>query len=133
MSREIDKIIIHCSATKEGREFNVDDVRLWHKAKGWRDVGYHYVIPLNGDLEVGREESEIGSHTYRHNLRSIGVCYIGGLDENSKPKDTRTDEQKETLRCLIADLMVKYPKAKVYGHYNFSSKACPSFNVEKDL
>ena len=88
--RYISEIIIHCSATKEGLDFNVNDLRRWHKAQGWKDVGYHFVITLDGTIEQGRALEEIGSHTKGHNAHSIGICYIGGLDKNGKPKDTRT-------------------------------------------
>ena len=88
--RFISEIIIHCSATKETLDFNVNDLRRWHKAQGWKDVGYHFVITLDGTIEQGRALEEIGSHTKGHNAHSIGIVYIGGLDKNGKPKDTRT-------------------------------------------
>lgn len=88
--RYINEIIIHCSATKEALDFNVNDLRRWHKAQGWKDVGYHFVITLDGTIEQGRALEEIGSHTKGHNAHSIGICYIGGISKEGKPKDTRT-------------------------------------------
>lgn len=99
--RTIDKIIIHCSATKEGLNFNVNDIRRWHKAKGWKDVGYHYVICLDGTVQPGRPIAQVGAHCSGYNKNSIGICYIGGLDENNKPKDTRTVQQKAALHTLL--------------------------------
>ena len=105
--RNINKIIVHCSATKEGKEFSVADIDRWHKDRGFRCVGYHYVVKLNGDVEIGRMEKEIGAHCKGHNNHSIGICYIGGLDANGKSKDTRTPEQKESLLRLIKELKKK--------------------------
>ena len=131
--RTIDEIIIHCSATKEGLNFNVNDIRRWHKAKGWKDVGYHYVICLDGSIQGGRPLNEIGAHCTGHNKNSIGICYIGGLDENNKPKDTRTIHQKAALHTLLKQLCVQFPKATIHGHNEFNNgKACPSFNVQDE-
>ncbi len=127
------KIILHCSATQEGKDFKAADIDKWHKERGFKKIGYHYVIDLDGTVEKGREETENGAHTVGHNTTSIGICYIGGLAKDGKtPKDTRTDKQKEAMYKLVADLMKKYnlPLNKVYGHYNFANKACPSFKIE---
>lgn len=130
--RTIDEIIIHCSATKEGINFNVNDIRRWHKAKGWKDVGYHYVICLDGTIQEGRPIDEIGAHCSGHNSNSIGICYIGGLDENNNPKDTRTIRQKAALHVLLKQLCVQFPKATIHGHNEFSSKQCPCFDVKDE-
>lgn len=131
--RKINKIIIHCSATPEAREHNAEDIRGWHKKQGFSDIGYHYIIKLDGSIEQGRPESISGAHCVGHNNDSIGVCYIGGCDKAMKPKDTRTVKQTEALRKLIQELRLKYPAAKVYGHNDFDKgKACPSFNI-KDI
>jgi len=126
-------IIIHCSATPEGKEFDVEDIRRWHKNRGWRDVGYHFVITLDGTVQEGRSIKPFvnGAHTIGHN-RSIGICYIGGVDEDMQPKDTRTPEQKRALRELIYELKNDYPEATVYGHRNFAAKACPSFDAHME-
>ena len=131
--RKIDKIIIHCSATPEGRDVKTDTIRQWHLNRGWSDNGYHYVIELDGSVNMGRHIDSIGAHTRGENVGSIGICYIGGVDANMEhPKDTRTDAQKEGLRCLILDLKAKYGSLTVHGHNEFGNKACPSFDVNKE-
>jgi len=128
--RKIDKIIIHCSATREGEEFSVDTIRSWHKKRGWADIGYHYVVHLDGSISYGRDINKSGAHVKGHNTGSIGVCYIGGVEADGKtPKDTRTPEQKESLLDLIRTLKRLNSNAVVYGHRDFSSKACPSYDA----
>lgn len=130
--RKIDKIIIHCSATQEGSDFHVSDIDRWHKQKGYKCVGYHYVITLDGTIEKGRDEEMVGAHCKGYNTNSIGICYIGGLDKDGKAKDTRTVQQKAALYLLLITLKLKYPDAKIYGHNEFANKACPSFNVKAE-
>lgn len=130
--RQIKEIIIHCTATVEGKDYHVSDVDKWHKARGWKGIGYHYLITLDGTIEKGRKEEEIGAHCTGHNAHSIGVCYVGGVDKYMKPKDTRTEAQKEALWEVLRQLLIKYPQAKIYGHYEFANKACPSFDVQKE-
>ena len=126
-------IIIHCSATPEGRDVSVEDVRRWHvEERGWSDIGYHWFIELDGTLKQGRHESRSGAHAKGFNSASIGVCYAGGVDSKMKPKDTRTDDQKITLGCLMQDLRGRYPKARSIGHCDVSSKACPSFDAKSE-
>lgn len=127
--RQIDEIIIHCSATPADKNYTVEDIDKWHKAKGWKGIGYHYVIYLDGSIHKGRPEEEIGAHCKDHNANSIGVCYIGGIDEYGIPEDTRTDKQKGALSLLLKSLKAKYPGAKIYGHREFANKACPSFDA----
>ncbi len=131
--RTINKIIIHCSATPEGRNVTVKDIDSWHRNRGFDKIGYHHVIYLDGSIHTGRAEEIIGAHTAGHNASSIGICYIGGVDTSMKPKDTRTPQQKTSLRNLIKDLQKKYPGATVHGHNEFAAKACPSFNVQTEL
>lgn len=130
--RKIDKIILHCSATKEGQPFTVEDIDTWHKTRGFARIGYHHVVYLDGSVHKGRDESLIGAHCLGQNATSIGVCYIGGLDSQGKPKDTRTPQQKMALDKLIEELKTKYPQAKVFGHNEFAAKACPCFDVKKE-
>ena len=132
--RCITEIIIHCSATPEGKDFTVDDIRRWHLARKFADIGYHYVIYRDGSVHKGRAENIAGAHCLEHNAHSIGICYIGGVAKDGKtPKDTRTPQQKQALRKLVQQLQFVYPHATVHGHNEYSSKACPSFNVQKDL
>lgn len=131
--RQIKEIIVHCSATAEGRDFTVEDIRRWHKQQGWSDIGYHYVIGRHGEQWKGRDVDVSGAHCEGHNRNSIGVCYIGGLDETGKKaKDTRTLQQKAVLLSLLTELKRLYPDAKIYGHRDFARKDCPSFDAKKE-
>lgn len=130
--REIKKIIVHCTASKEGQNVTVENIDKLHKSKGWQGCGYHYVIYLDGSVHKGRDERVIGAHCYGYNVESIGVCYVGGLDRNGKPKDTRTIQQKTALRNLLIELLQKYPNATIHGHCEFANKACPCFDVQKE-
>lgn len=131
--REINKIIVHCSATPEGKEYTVADIDSWHKQRGFNKIGYHYVIYLDGSVHTGREEKEVGAHCKGYNSNSIGVCYIGGCDSTGKKaKDTRTDAQKESLLTLLKELKGKYPQATIYGHRDFANKDCPSFDAKNE-
>lgn len=131
--RVINKLIIHCSATKEGQHFTAKDIDVWHKHRGFKGIGYHYVILLDGTIEKGRDESEIGAHCLGQNANSIGICYIGGLAPDGKtPKDTRTPEQKAALNSLLSELQDRYELASIHGHNEFANKACPSFNVKEE-
>ena len=131
--RKINEIIIHCSATTEGRHFTVEDVRRWHKERGFADVGYHYLIYLDGSVHAGRPITQVGAHCLGHNAHSIGVCYIGGLASDKKtPKDTRTSQQKQALKALVQLLQLNYPEATVHGHNEFAKKACPCFEVKQE-
>jgi len=129
--RTINEIIVHCTATPEGKECTVSEIRRWHILRGFRDIGYHYVIHLDGSVENGRDVDLIGAHCTSHNAHSIGVVYVGGCGKDGKtPKDTRTDEQKAALANLLIDLRKLYPQAKIYGHRDFANKACPSFDAK---
>lgn len=129
--RQIKEIILHCSATPEGKDYTVDTIRKWHKARGFNNIGYHYVIYRDGTVHLGRPLQQIGAHTTGHNSYSIGICYIGGCAKDGRtPKDTRTLEQKLAMYQLLHDLLETYPKATVHGHYEFANKACPSFKIE---
>ena len=130
--RTIKEIIVHCTATPEGRDYTVEDIRRQHKAQGWSDIGYHYVIYRNGKLRDGRNVNIIGSHCQGRNAHSIGVVYVGGCDTHMKPKDTRTPEQKETLAKLLTALRIIYPGVEIHGHNEYANKACPSFDVQKE-
>lgn len=132
MKRNITEIIIHCSATREGADFSAADIDRWHKERGFRCIGYHYVVRLDGTVERGRDESENGAHCKGHNATSIGVCYIGGLSFTSTPKDTRTPSQRRALRTLISTLLRRYPSARVYSHRDFAAKACPCFDARAE-
>ena len=127
--RPITKIILHCSATKEGKNFSAADIDRWHREQGYAMIGYHYVILLDGTVEPGRPLELQGAHTYGHNSDSIGICYIGGLDMNGRPYDTRTPQQRKAMQQLIDTLREVYPNATVHGHREFANKDCPCFEV----
>ena len=134
--RTIDKIIIHCTATSAGRTVTVKDVDAWHRQRGFQGIGYHYLIGLNGETWNGRPIEVIGAHTLGQNARSIGVCYVGGMDLSDKPADTRTLAQKNALVTLLKSLKAQFPKATIHGHREFAAKACPCFDAKteyKDL
>lgn len=131
--RTIKEIIVHCTATPEGRVETVQSIRNMHKAKGWSDIGYHYLIGLNGERWEGRNVNLIGAHCEGHNSNSIGVCYVGGVDKKMQAKDTRTEKQKYALVALLKDLRKLYPKAKIYGHHDFNKgKSCPCFDAKNE-
>jgi len=131
--RQINKIIVHCTATPEGRAHTVADVTGWHKERGFNTIGYHWLIGINGELWKGRSEDVIGAHTVGSNHDSIGVSYVGGMTKDMKQaKDTRTEAQKVTLLKLLTNLKKTYPGARIYGHRDFSKKDCPSFNAKKE-
>ena len=130
--RKINEIIVHCSATKEGVPVTVESIRQWHLMRGFSDIGYHYVIDLNGGIHKGRDIDKVGAHCLNHNVYSIGVCYVGGLDANGKAKDTRTQAQKEALVNLLKALKVNHPKATIHGHRDFAKKDCPCYDATKE-
>lgn len=131
--RKITEIIVHCSATPEGKDFTVADITRWHRQRGFRTIGYHYVVYRDGSVHTGRQEAEIGAHCTGHNACSIGICYIGGVAADSKTaKDTRTPEQRKALLMLLRRLRAKYTNAKIHGHRDFAAKACPSFDATKE-
>lgn len=141
--RTITDIVVHCTATKPYQDIGVEEVRRMHKAKGWSDIGYHYLIRIDGTREEGRNVDYIGAHVSGFNAHSIGVVYVGGIDNQVNGKDTRTENQKNALLLLLMDLKKLYPKAKISGHRDFSPdkngdgiispdewlKECPCFNA----
>ena len=131
--RDLKRIILHCSATKEGQDFSVATIRDWHvKGRGWSDIGYHWVIRLDGSIEVGRPLEKSGAHTKGHNKDSVGVCYIGGCDADGKPKDTMSPEQEKAWRMIVLSLRTLYgDHITIHGHNEYANKACPSFIVEE--
>ncbi len=130
--RRIDKIIVHCTATPEGRDVSVKEIDLWHRQRGFKGAGYHYVIGRDGTVDVGRPISEIGAHCSGYNSHSVGVCYVGGLDKDGRPKDTRTARQKSALIELLTALREQFPQARIFGHRDFAAKACPCFDATKE-
>lgn len=126
------EVILHCSATPEGKDFTVEDIDRWHKERNFSMIGYHYVIYRDGTIVRGRPDDAIGAHCTNKNRNTIGVCYIGGLTEDGKQaKDTRTPEQRESMKLLVKYLMELYdiPLGAVHCHNEYAKKDCPSFDI----
>ena len=144
--RKIDKVIIHCSATPDGRDYTVADIDRWHRERGFDGIGYHYVVYRDGSIHAGRDVAKMGAHCKGQNANSIGICYVGGLDANGKAKDTRTEAQKRALRVLVAKLVKEYPIKEILGHRDTSpdtdgdgivephewTKMCPCFDAKEE-
>ena len=123
--RKMDKLIIHCSATPNGRKHEAAEIHKWHLDRGWNGIGYHWVITVDGKLQAGRPEYWMGSHASGHNSKSIGVCMIG--------TDEFSDEQWAMLKDLIHKKIIQYKGIKVIGHNEVSKKSCPGFDVQQYL
>ena len=140
--RRIDEIIVHCTASREGQAMTVEQIRQDHiKNNHWSDIGYQYVVYLDGTVHLGRDVDISGAHADGHNSHSIGVVYVGGVEnrpgvayKNLKAKDTRTEAQKATLMALLMDLRKLYPKARIIGHRDVDThgKDCPSFEAKEE-
>ena len=132
--RQINKIIVHCSATREGADIPVETIKDWHvNGRGWSDIGYHFYIDLYGEIHKGRDIAKIGAHCKGQNRNSIGICYCGGVESDGKtPKDTRLECQKEALLCVLRTLKAMYPEAVIHSHKDFANKACPSFDATNE-
>lgn len=128
-TKQISEIIVHCTATPAGRDLHVADITRYHRQRGFDTIGYHYLVALDGRIEPGRDANLIGAHCLGHNDRSIGIAYVGGLNADGHPADTRTESQRVALKNLVARLLDEYPGAKVHGHNEFAAKACPCFNA----
>lgn len=130
--RTITLIIIHCSATPEGRSLSSEECRRDHiMHRHFRDIGYHFYITRDGTVHDGRPIEKVGAHCEGHNSHSIGICYEGGLDANGKPADTRTEAQRKALKSLVERMHRLFPKALIVGHHDLNPrKACPCFKVE---
>lgn len=133
--RKIDEIIIHCTGTVPSDSTTVESVRNYHvKHNGWKDIGYHYLIYLDGSIHQGRPIDQVGAHCKNHNQTTIGICYVGGLDKEGKTVDTRNVRQIASIRQLVQSLKVCFPTIKkVSGHYMYSTKPCPCFDVAKEF
>ena len=132
--RAVNKIIVHCSDTKTSQNFDISDIDLWHKKRGWSKVGYHYYIKLDGTLQRGRDLEEIGAHCRGQNNDSIGICFEGGLNSDGSKWDSPLNEQLLTYDILKAYLEAIYNGLSVFGHYEFSDvKTCPNFLVDEVL
>jgi|TARA_A100000171_G_scaffold19872_1_gene18264 N-acetylmuramoyl-L-alanine amidase len=125
-------IVIHCSATKPNMDIGLQEIRKWHvNENGWRDVGYHYIVRRNGEIELGRSNRDTGAHAAGYNHKSISMCMVGGMAEDNSAENNFTDKQWLATLDLVKQLKVDYPDADVIGHNEISKKECPSFDVKK--
>ena len=145
--REINLIVVHCSATRADRDFTENDLEVCHRHRGFNGAGYQFYIRKNGDIKNTRPLEKPGAHALGYNAHSIGICYEGGLDVRYRPADTRTEWQKHSLRVLIRTLLMDYPGCRVCGHRDLSPdrngdgrispeewvKECPCFEVTSKL
>ena len=135
LNRHVNMLVIHCAATKPDMNIGVKEIRDWHvRGNGWRDIGYHLVIRRDGTIERGRPMENIGSHVRGHNGGSIGVCLVGGVDNNMKARNNFTAAQWISLELIVSDFQKNYPNARICGHRDLDKgKECPSFDVSKWL
>ncbi len=127
-------LVLHYSATYADQDLDVNDIRKMHLARGFNDVGYHYIIKRDGTVQKGRPDSVVGAHVKGHNTGSIGICCIGGLERATGPNigvDNRTQAQKDATVLLVSDLLKKHPKAHVVGHKDLAPTQCPGFDVRE--
>ena len=131
--RDVQFLVVHCSATKPDMDIGVDEITEWHVARGWSTIGYHFVIRRDGKIELGRDLTTMGAHVRGYNENSVGICMVGGLDENGKPANNFTPFQFSSLRVLLETLFRMCPEAKARGHRDFPgvAKDCPCFDVIK--
>lgn len=145
--KNITRLFIHCSATREGQAFDAAAIRRMHMAppRNWRDIGYHFVLGIDGTIERGRPEDQVGAHAAPYNTGSLALCYIGGLDAQARPKDTRTSAQLAAMERWCREALAAYPGAELLGHRDISPdldgdgviepqewlKACPCFDVKQ--
>lgn len=130
--RTINLIVVHCTATFAEQKVTIELLRRWHKQRGFKDVGYHYLIDLDGNIVPGRPEAEIGAHCAGQNANSIGVAYAGGLGADARPADTRNEKQKAALIQLLTELRERYPNAAIHSHSDYANKACPCFDATNE-
>ncbi len=136
-------LVLHCTATPEGREVKASEIRAWHtaappKGRGWKQVGYTDMVHLDGSIErlVANNEDanvdpwEITNGASGYNSVSRHIVYVGGCDKNGQPKDTRTPAQIEALRRYVLDFHSRHPQVRIVGHNQLAAKACPSFDVQ---
>lgn len=141
----IDTIMVHCTATPPRREVSRAELDAWHKAERFEPyidpktgkatyAGYHLLVHLDGTYERLRPDDQRGQHCPQGDMnnRAVAICYVGGVDNNNKPCDTRTEAQKRTLLTLVRTMRARYPEAQIVGHRDYAAKACPSFDAKAE-
>lgn len=131
--RRTDLIVIHCSATPPSHDIGRNEIGRWHIQRGFRAVGYHWIIRRDGTIEAGRREDLQGAHAVEVNARSVGVCLVGGVAERDRrtAEDNFTAPQWAALENLVADILSRYPDSRVLGHRDIPGvrKDCPCFDA----
>ena len=133
MRTATDYIVVHCAATPPQMDLGIDTITEWHKARGFKTVGYHYIIKRDGTRQTGRQINEIGAHVVGYNHNSVGVCLAGGVAADAvTPEDNFTKAQWTALYLTLKELHEEFPKAVIVGHRDLDAgKACPSFSVSE--
>lgn len=132
--RYIEEIIIHCTDTMPFDSIDVSTIDKWHKELGYKEIGYHYLILVDGTIREGRDINRIGAHCKGHNSSSIGIAYVGGRDFTNEICDTRTSKQIISMRALVLSLCQNYPIIRIVGHCHYNkNKTCPNFDVETEF
>lgn len=145
--RKIDMIVIHCSATRADVPLSPRQLEEMRRKRGFDGCGYHYYVKRDGEICTMRPVDRPGAHAKGYNQHSIGVCYEGGLDEQGRPADTRTELQKRSLRVLVRVLAMDFQTRRIVGHRDLSpdldgdgviepeewTKVCPCFDVGTEL
>lgn len=140
--RQIKRIFVHCTAGSQKQTLSSLE-REFYVHKGWKNPGYHYVVFPDGNVVQMLDEEKVSNGVHGYNSTSINVAYVGGIDQNGKAIDNRTDQQKESLRSILKKLKAKYPKSMILGHRDISPdknhngkvdpweriKACPCFDA----
>ncbi|QBE66855.1 N-acetylmuramoyl-L-alanine amidase [Pseudoduganella lutea] len=128
-----DYLAVHCAATRPSQDIGAAEIDRMHRQRGFKCIGYHFVIRRDGRVEEGRPVDQIGAHVENWNSVSVGICMVGGVSEKdvTKAEANFTEDQYGALKALLAELKLKYPKARIQGHRDFPkvAKACPSFSV----
>lgn len=137
--RQIKALVVHCSATPPSQDIDAKEIgrRQRQPPQNFDRIGYHYVIRRDGTTEVGRKETETGAHARDggYNNFSLGVCLVGGVDDDLTPENNFTPAQMAALKALIVSLKAKYHRIAILGHRDIPGvkKACPSFDVKSWL
>lgn len=129
----VSALVIHCSASPAELDIGAKEITEWHRKRGFFTIGYHYVIRRDGTVETGRDEDQIGAHVLGHNMGTIGICMVGGINGKTKKSENNfSDAQFAALKGLLLDLLKRYPRAEIKGHRDFPGvkKDCPCFDVK---
>lgn len=131
--QKVKYIVVHCSYTPEGRDVKTSEIKRWHtEDNGWSDIGYHLVVELDGSVHVGRDELKRGAGVLGHNHHALHICYVGGMDKDMNPKDTRTEAQKKSLEFMLNYYRAIYPYATIVGHRDLDNRDCPCFDAKTE-